>query len=51
MNKVEKFEGSWTNYYDVLSKLITQDNITKNWTFFLECHQMSVMPDKAVMWL
>tara|TARA_R110002012_G_scaffold28331_1_gene89280 strand:+ start:524 stop:679 length:156 start_codon:yes stop_codon:yes gene_type:complete len=51
MNKVEKFDGSWTKYYDILSKLITEDNITKNWNFFLECYQLKAMPERAVSWL
>ena len=51
MNKVEKFDGSWTSYYDLLSKLITQDTISKNKPFFEECSSWKAMPDKAVSWL
>ncbi len=51
MNKVEKFEGSWTSYYDLLSKLITKETISKNRPFLEECHKWKAMPEKAVKWL
>ena len=51
MTKTKLFEGNWIQYQEELKKYVTEAVIHKNWTFFIECHQLGAMPDKAVNWL
>lgn len=51
MTKTKLYEGNWIQYQEELKKYVTESVIHKNWTFFIECHQLGAMPDKAVNWL
>lgn len=51
MTKIKLFEGNWMDYQEELTKYVTEDVIHKNWSFFIECHSMGALPNKAVKWL
>ena len=51
MNKIELYSGTWMQYQEDLKKYITEATIHKNWSFFIECHQLGAMPEKAINWL
>ncbi len=51
MTKTKLYDGSWMDYQDDLKKYITEKVIHDNLTFFIECHSMGAMPQKAVNWL
>ena len=51
MTEVKKYEGSWTQYQNDLAKLILEEVIHSNWTHFLECHDLGVLPINAIKFL
>ena len=51
MTEVKKYEGSWIQYQNDLSKLILEEVIHNNWIYFIEKYDHGVLPENAIKFL
>ena len=43
-----EYLGTWLDYYDELLDYIQEPNISNNFSYFKECFEYGILPEKAV---